>query len=98
MRIGPFYFDSKEVMLILAALIVAIAHFLSWQIPFFDTQTLLVLIIMMLITKGLLPGLHSESHFVIGVVALFLALYLPLFQVLIFYFLSLIFLKLFKVV
>jgi len=98
MRLGPFYFDTKEVVLFLSAIFVGIAYFLNWNIPFFETQTLLVLIVVMLITKGLLPGLHNESHFIIGVTALLLTFYLPLFQVLIFYFLSLILLKVFKII
>lgn len=98
MRIGPFYFDSKEIFLFAAAILVALAYYFQWPLWLFPTEGLLVLIIIMLITKGLLPAIHNESYFILGLVSLFLLIYLPLFQVLLFYFLSFIFLKLFRVI
>lgn len=98
MRIGPFYFDTKELFLFLAAILVASAYHFGWPMWVFTPENLFVLLIIMLITKGLLPGIHSENYFILALTSVFLLIYLPLFQVLLFYFLSFVLLKLFKVI
>jgi hypothetical protein len=52
----------------------------------------------MLITKGLLPSIHNEAFFILAIVTIFLTLYLPIFQVVLFYFLSFLFFRLLKVI
>ena len=98
MRVGPFYFDTKELFLFLAAVLVALAYHFAWPMWLFVPESLFVLLIIILFTKGLLPAIHNESFFILALVSLFLLIYLPLFQVLLFYFLSFILLKLFKVI
>jgi len=98
MRIGPFYFDSKELFLLVAAVLVAVANYFHWSLWLFDPESLLVLVIIMLITKGLLPAIHNENYFILSLVSLFLILYFPLFQVLIFYFFTFVLLKAFRVI
>jgi len=98
MRIGPFYFDSKEVFLLVGAILIAVATYFEWPLWLFDKESLLVLAIIMLITKGLLPAIHNENYFVLSLVSLFLLLYFPLFQVLLFYFFSFVLLKAFRVI
>lgn len=98
MRLGPFYFDSKELFLLAAGFLVALSIYFGWPLWLFDKESLLVLIVIMFITKGLLPAIHNESYFILSIVAVFLVLYFPLFQVLIFYGLSFILLKAFRVI
>ncbi len=98
MYLGPFYFDSKEIFLILAAIILSLAWYFGWPLWWFDKRALLTLVILMLITKGLLPSIHNEAFFILAIVSIFLTLYLPIFQVVLFYFLSFIFFRLLKVI
>jgi hypothetical protein len=65
---------------------------------FFDKIELLTLGVLALLTKGLLPAIHNEPFFIVVLVSIFMSLYLPLFQVILFYFLSFGFLKALKVI
>lgn len=98
MYIGPFYFDTKEIFLILAAILVGLAMQMGWSIWWFDKQSLLTIIILMLVTKGLLPAVHNEAFFILALVTIFLTLYLPAFQVVLFYFLSFALFRLLRVI
>ncbi len=98
MYLGPFYFDTKEVFLLIAALLLGVAMFLGWPLWWFDKQVLLTIVIIMLITKGLLPSIHNEAFFILALVTIFLTLYLPVFHVVLFYFLSFILFRLLKVI
>ena len=98
MYIGPFYFDTKELFLILAAILLSLASFFGWSLWWFDRRALLTLIILVLVTKGLLPSIHNEAFFILAIVAIFLTLYLPIFQVVLFYFLSFLMFRLLKVI
>jgi len=98
MYIGPFYFDTKELFLVLAAILLGLASFFGWSLWWFDRRSLLTLIVLVLITKGLLPSIHNEAFFILAIVAIFLTLYLPIFQVVLFYFLSFLMFRLLKVI
>lgn len=98
MYLGPFYFDTKEIFLILAAILVGFAMFFGWQIMWFNPRVLLTLILLMLFTKGLLPAIHNEAFFILALVTIFLSLYLPLFQLVLFYFISFALFRLLKVI
>lgn len=98
MYLGPFYFDSKEIFLILASLLIGLAMFFGWNLLWFNPTTLLVLVILMLVTKGLLPSIHNEAFFILALVAIFLSLYLPVFQVILFYFISFLLFRILKVI
>ncbi len=98
MYLGPFYFDTKEIFLILAAIILLLAWYFGWPLWWFDKRSLLTLVILILITKGLLPSIHNEAFFILAIVSIFLTLYLPIFQVVLFYFFSFIFFRLLKVI
>ncbi|OGK66375.1 hypothetical protein A2313_04030 [Candidatus Roizmanbacteria bacterium RIFOXYB2_FULL_41_10] len=98
MHLGPFYLDTKELFLIVAALLIALAIYFGWPLWLFNSQSLLVLVIIMLVVKGLLPAIHNENFFVLSLTSLLLLLYLPLFQVLLFYSLSFALLKILKVI
>ena len=98
MYLGPFYLDTKEIFLILAALLIGLATFFGWSIYWFDKRVLLTIIILMLVTKGLLPAIHNEAFFILAIVTIFLTLYLPVFQVILFYFLSFVLFRFLKVI
>ena len=98
MYIGPFYFDTKEVFLIIAALLLGAAMQFGWTIWWFDRQVLLTVVILILITKGLLPAIHNEAFFILALTTIFLTLYIPIFQVVLFYFISFLFFRLLKVI
>jgi len=98
MYIGPFYFDTKEIFLILAAILLAVAWALGWPLWWFDKRALLTLVILMLFTKGLLPSIHNEAFFILGIVTIFISLYLPIFQVVLFYFISFLMFRILKVI
>lgn len=88
MYLGPFYFDTKEIFLILAAILIGCASYFGWSLYWFDLKTLLTIVILMLITKGLLPSIHNEAFFILAIVTIFLTLYLPVFPIILFYFIS----------
>lgn len=98
MYIGPFYFDTKELFLILAAVLLGLSSAFGWSLWWFDRRALLTLIVLVLITKGLLPSIHNEAFFILVIVAIFLTLYLPIFQVVLFYFLSFLMFRVLKVI
>jgi hypothetical protein len=98
MYIGPFYFDTKEIFLILASVILTLAWVLGWPLWWFDKRVLLTLTVLLLITKGLLPSIHNEAFFILAIVTIFLSLYLPIFQVILFYFISFLMFRVMKVI
>ena len=98
MYIGPFYFDTKEIFLVLAAILLGVAHLLGWPLWWFDKRVLLTLVILMLFTKGLLPSIHNEAFFILAIITIFMSLYLQIFQVVLFYFVSFLMFRLLKVI
>jgi len=98
MYIGPFYFDTKEIFLIVAAIFLGLAIAFNWPLMWFDKKVLLTLIILMLLTKGLLPAIHNEAFFILSIITVFLSLYLPVFQLVLFYFISFILFRFLKVI
>jgi hypothetical protein len=98
MYLGPFYFDTKEIFLILLTILLGVAMFMGWEPTWFKTRDVFTLTIIVLFTKGLLPAIHNEAFFFVAITAIFLTLYLPIFQVAIFYFVSFAILRLFKVI
>jgi len=98
MYIGPFYFDTKEIFLILAVGLIALAELFEWEIWWFDASALLTISILILITKGLLPAIHNENFLILALVTLFLTIYLPVFQVILFYFIAFAIFRLFRLI
>lgn len=98
MYLGPFYFDIKEVVLILLTILISCALLLGWNLYSFDKRALLTILILILITKGLLPAIHNEAFFILAIVAIFLTLYLPVFQIILFYFISFLLFRLLKII
>ncbi len=88
MYLGPFYFDTKELFLILLTILLAVAMYMGWDPAWFKTKDIFTLAILILFTKGLLPAIHNEAFFFVALVAILLTLYFPIFQVVLFYFIS----------
>src|SRR3989338_6436988 len=98
MYLGPFYFDTKELFLIIAALFLGAALYFGWPLWEFDARELLTLTILILLTKGLLPSIHNEAFFLQAIVTVILTLFLPFFQVILFYFITFFLLIVIKVI
>lgn len=98
MYLGPFYFDTKELFLILAAVLIGLAWIFGWPLWWFDKRVLLTLVIIVLFTKGLLPSIHNEAFFILTLVTVFLTLYLPIFHVVLFYFICFLLFRVLKVI
>lgn len=98
MYLGPFYLDTKEIFLIIGALLLGLAMFFGWDIWWFDKKSLLTLVLLMLVTKGLLPAIHNEAYFILALVTIFLSLYLMIFHVILFYFISFLLFRVLKVI
>ncbi len=98
MYIGPFYFDTKEIFLLVASLLLAVATFFGWPLWWFDTKALLTVVNLILITKGLLPSIHNEVFFILAIITIFLTLYFPVFTVILFYFLSFGFFRVLRII
>lgn len=98
MYFGPFYFDTKEIFLILAALFIGLAIMFNFPLYWFDRQALFLLVILILVTKGLLPSIHNEAFFTIALVCIFATLYFNIFQIVVFYFVSFALFRLLRVI
>lgn len=85
MYLGPFYINTKELFLILAAVLLGLAIKLGWGLYWFDKRILLTLVVIMLLTKSVLSTINNEAFFILAIATIFLTLYLTLFQIVIFY-------------
>lgn len=97
MKLGPFYFDTKELFLILAAILLSVSMHFGWGLWEFDRQELLTFTILFLLTKGLLPSIHNEAFLLHALVTIILTLFIPFFQVLLFYMITFALFKALKV-
>ncbi len=88
MYLGPFYINTKELFLILAVVLLGLAWKLGWGFYWFDKRTLFIIVSAMFVTKAILPSIHNEAFFMLAIVAIFLTLYLSIFQIVIFYLLG----------
>ncbi|MDP4011747.1 MAG: hypothetical protein Q8P72_06000 [Candidatus Roizmanbacteria bacterium] len=98
MYFGPFFFDTKEIFLILVTLLLGLALVFGWEIWWFDKQVLLTMVILMLFTKGLLPAIHNEAFFILALITIFLTLYIPIFPVIVFFFLTFLLFRVLRVI
>ena len=98
MYIGPFYFDTKELFLVLLTVMLSIGMYLGWSPVWFNTKDLFTITILILFTKGLLPAIHNEAFFMVAFVAELCTIYLPIFQIVLFYFISFVLFRMLKVI
>lgn len=97
-NIGKFYFNKKELFLLIAAVLIFFVMRSNYTISFFDPFDLLVLTVFTLLVKGFFTSTNDSPLLIIFLFAIFLTLYIHLFQVIIFYFLSFVFLKVLRVI
>ncbi|MDO8609053.1 MAG: hypothetical protein Q7R95_00750 [bacterium] len=88
MYLGPFYINTKELFLILAIILIGLAMKFGWGLWWFDKRSLILIVSLMLVTKTILPAIQNEAYFMLGIAAIFLTLYLSIFQIVIFYLIS----------
>jgi hypothetical protein len=98
MYIGPFYFDTKEIFLLVLSLLLVFAMYMGWNPVWFNARDMFTITLLILFTKGLLPAIHNEAFFMVAVAALVLTLYLPIFQVVLFYLISFVLFRLLRVI
>lgn len=98
MRLGPFYFDRKELLLLVATMLLGASLYFTWDVILFERQALLTIGIIILITKGLLPGIHNSPFFILALIALLFTAFMPAFQIFLFYAVSFILFRLFRVI
>jgi hypothetical protein len=98
MYFGPFYFDTKEIFLILLTVLLTVAMYLGWEPAWFKTRDIFTIAILILFTKGLLPAIHNEAFFFVAIAAIVLTLYFPIFQVVLFYFISFILFRVLRII
>lgn len=72
--------------------------FLGVEPAWFKARDILTIVILILFTKGLLPAIHNEAFFFVAVAAIFLTLYIPIFQVVLFYFICFVLFRVLKVI
>ncbi len=85
MYLGPLYINTKEIFLILAVILLALAWKFGWTVAWFDKRSLIILVGLMFGTKTLLPAIHNEAFFSLSILILFLSLYASIFQIAIIY-------------
>jgi len=97
MYLGPFYLNTKELFLILCAVLISVAMYFNWPTVWFNKASLLTLTMFFLLTKGLLPAIHNEAFFITALVTLLVSVYFPLYITVLFFFLTFGIMKLLKV-
>jgi len=98
MYIGPFYFDTKEIFLILLTILLGIAMCFGFEPAWFNTRDVFTLAILILFTKGLLPAIHNEAFFFVALASVVLTLFFPIFQVVLFYLICFVLFRLLRVI
>jgi len=98
MYIGPFYINTKELFLILAVFFLAFSLRFGWNLYWFDTKTLLFIVLLLFVTKTVIPTIQNEAFFILAIITIFLTLYFSWFQILIFYFVSFAFFRWLKLI
>lgn len=93
-----FTITKKEVFLILSAVLLMGIVALHVPIPFFNAYDLVIIIVLTFIAKGFFPPYNDTPLLLVFLASIFLTLYYPIFQVIVFFFLSFFFLKLFRAI
>ncbi|MBI4129871.1 hypothetical protein HY468_00995 [Candidatus Roizmanbacteria bacterium] len=97
-NIGKFYFSKKELFLLLTAVLLFLMMQYNYTVSFFNPFNLLVLTILTFLAKGFFTSVNDTPLFLVFLSAVFLTLYYPLWQIIIFYFLSFFFMKVLRVI
>lgn len=98
MYFGPFYFNTKELFLVILVILLAVAQYLNWQIVGLNKVTLLTLTILILFIKGLLPSIDNEAFFTNVLVTLILSFFVPAWQAVLFFLVTFGFFRMLRVI
>ncbi len=69
----------------IALILIGAARYLAWPIYWFELDNLLIVTAILLITKGLMHTIAHERFFLLSLLTIFLTLYMPITQVILFY-------------
>ncbi len=94
--LGQFYFDKKELFLILLILLLIPAIYWQYPVPFFHLPQIFVLSLLLLFTKALVASSRDTPLYFVFLTALFLTLFIKFFTIILFVFIALFLLKLTK--
>ena len=96
--IGSFYFDKRDLFILLAIILLLAGFRLGYPLPYFEYKNLIILSLLFLLGKGFLLTSYDSALFATFLVAALLTLFIPLLQVLYFLSLAFIFLRILKVI
>jgi hypothetical protein len=95
---GQFYFEKRDLYLVLAVVLLLLGNYFAFPLPFFNYQKLIFLTLLFLLAKGFLPPTADAVLLILFMASAFLTFFYSLFQVLIFLIFSFVFLKLLKAI
>ena len=95
---GSFYIEKRDIYTFLGVAMVGLAKYKDYPLPYVNYDVVLVLAALFFLAKGLILPAHDSVVFLDFFLALLLSLSLSFFQVLLFLFLSFLFLRLLKVI
>lgn len=84
MNLGPFYFQKRDLFILLAIGLLVWTIYFSISLPLFAPNKLLLLAVLFLLVKGALLPARDVAVFLVFLTSVFLTLFLPLFQVVLF--------------
>jgi hypothetical protein len=94
--LGQFYFDKRDLFILLGLGLLVGAWYSKFLIPFFSYTDLFVLILIFLLAKGILLPASDSFLFLLFFSGLIILLFFPLIQVLFFLFIAFFLLRLLK--
>ncbi len=94
--IKEFYFEKRDLYFLVAVALLLYANYTGFPLPYFNYQSLIILVILFAVAKGFLPSSLDPILLIVFMTAAILTLFLTLFQVFIFIALAFAFLKLLK--
>ena len=94
--LGQFYFDKRDLFIVLALILLATGWYFKILFPFFSYSDLLLLTFLFLIAKGILLPASDSLLFLLFFSGLVLLFFFPLIQVFFFLFLGFLFFRLLK--
>ena len=94
-----FYIEKRDVYTLLALGVLGYARYKRYPLPYVNYDAIIILAVLFLLSKGLLLPAHDSIIFIVFFAALLLTLFsVPFLQIILFVFLSFLFLRLFKVI
>lgn len=96
--LGPFYFEEKDLFLLLAIGLMVFGWANGLNLPFISYPTLVILTILFLVAKGLLLRTYESLIYVVFLIAVVLSNFFSLPMVIFYVFFSFLFLRLLKLI